>query len=133
MVNIGGKCFAAGKNVEKSSIAGQWKLLPVLASDTATGTIPVLIFDVAARSFTGNTGCNSFSGKLVLNSDKLSFAEQSVLTQNTCPGYNEDAFMASLIKVNHFKIDNGVLELMLDGTVLSKWVRKEPVNTVKKV
>ena len=41
--------------------------------------------------------------------------------------------MANLIKVNHYEIKDGVLQLMIDGTVLSKWVRKEPANTVKKV
>lgn len=124
---------AAPKHAGAAVIEGQWKLLPVLASDTETGKIPLIIFNIANRSFTGNTGCNSFNGKIAVNGDKLSFTEQAVVTQNDCQGYNEDAFMASLIKVNHYKIDHGVLELMIDETILSKWVRKEPVNTVKKV
>ena len=129
-----GKSFAAPKHApEAGNISGQWKLLPVLASDTETGKIPILNFDVSGGSFTGNTGCNNFSGKIILNGDKLSFSEQSVLTQNDCQGYNEDVFMANLIKVNHYEIKDGVLQLMIDGTVLSKWVIKEPANTVKKV
>jgi hypothetical protein len=70
----------------------------------------------------------------MVSGDKLQFKEQAVLTKNSCAGYNEDAFINSLIKVNHFKIAEGtVLELMFDGTVLSRWVRKEPVDSVKKI
>ncbi len=44
----------AQKQHAGKTIAGNWKLLPVLASDTATGKIPFLDFDVAGSSFTGN-------------------------------------------------------------------------------
>ncbi len=128
------RCFAQ-KEVfaDANSLEGTWKLMPVLASDTATGRFPVLQFNVTNHSFIGNTGCNSMSGKFKLTGSMLSFSEQEVITKNDCQGYNEDAFMASLIKVNHYKIENGVLELMVDQTVLSKWVRKEPMNAPKTI
>jgi len=128
------KCVAqTAASVSAETIAGEWKLMPVLASDTAAGKIPMLQFNVTNHSFIGNTGCNSISGKLNLNGSVLSFSEQEIVTKNACQGYNEDAFVASLIKVNHYKIENGVLMLMVDQTVLSKWVRKEPANAQKAI
>ncbi len=128
------RCFAQ-KEVfaDANSLEGTWKLMPVLASDTATGRFPVLQFNVSNHSFIGNTGCNSMSGKFKLTGMMLSFNEQEVITKNDCRGYNEDAFMGSLMKVNHYKIEDGVLELMVDQTVLSKWVRKEPLNAPKTI
>lgn len=116
---------------DAGTIAGEWKLMPVFASDTASGKIPVLQFNLANNSFLGHTGCNSMSGKFTINGTMLSFSEQEIITKNNCQGYNEDAFVASLIKVNHYKIENGVLQLMVDQTVLSRWVRKEPANAPK--
>jgi heat shock protein HslJ len=118
---------------DAETLAGQWKLMPVLASDTAAGKVPVIQFNIANHSFLGNTGCNSMSGKFTLNGNMLSFGEQEITTKLACQGYNEDAFVASLIKVNHYKIENGVLMLMVDQTVLSKWVRKEPLNAQKAI
>ncbi len=121
------------KHVGNTNIAGQWVLLPLLAADTANDPIPSLTFNVVGLRFIGNTGCNNFSGKLQMKGNRLSFAEQSVLTQNTCFGDKEDRFMAGLIQVNQFKITNGLLQLMHNGTTLSKWVRKAPENRGKKV
>ncbi|HWB28663.1 MAG TPA: META domain-containing protein [Chitinophagaceae bacterium] len=136
-----GALFAPGTNSfsqkevfpVESNISGTWKLMPVLASDTASGKLAILQFNTSANSFIGNTGCNSISGKFNMSGNMLSFSEQEITTKNVCPGYNEEAFVANLLKVNHFKIENGVLELMVDQTVLSKWVRKEPLNAIKAI
>ena len=114
-------------------IAGTWKLMPVLASDTATGNIPAIQFNVANGSFTGSTGCNLMTGKFTLNGAMLAFKEQMVDKKNMCQGYNEEAFMSSLLKVNHYKIEDGVLQLMVDQTVLSKWVRSDPGKATKSI
>ncbi len=125
-------CLAQTQNsLDTKSLAGEWKLLPVLASDAASGKLPVLQFNVESHKFLGNTGCNSMEGKFELNGNILSFSEQAILTKNNCQGYNEEAFISNLIKVNHYRIEKGVLELMVDGAVLSKWVRTEPTNGVK--
>lgn len=114
-------------------IAGTWKLMPVLASDTATGNIPAIKFNVTEGSFTGSTGCNAMTGKFTLNGTMLAFKEQMVDKKNMCQGYNEDAFMTSLLKVNHYKIEDGVLQLMVDQTILSKWVRSDPAKATKSI
>jgi len=128
--------FKANCIAQKSAgdpLAGTWKLMPVLSSDTATGIAPAIKFNVTNGSFTGSTGCNTMTGKFILNGNMLAFKEQMVDKKNNCQGYNEDAFMSSLLKVNHYKIENGVLQLMVDQTVLSKWVRSDPGKATKSI
>lgn len=131
--NIETKCLAQKEVFADgaSTISGTWVLMPVLASDTATGKPPFIDFNTGSGSFTGNTGCNTMEGKFTVNGNILQFKDPTVDGKNTCLGYNEDAFMANLLKINHFKMENGVLQLMIDQTVVSKWVRKEPKKDLK--
>lgn len=108
-----------------TTLAGMWVLQPVLASDTASGRLPSLTFDLTSKKFMGNTGCNSMSGHFFLHGDSLAFTEQMVMTRKACEGYNEKAFIDNLSKTNRYKIVDGVLQLMSDQTILSKWTRKE--------
>ena len=110
----------AAKN---ETLAGKWQLQPVLASDTASGKIPVLNFDLSTKKVSGNTGCNSFGGSFNLNGDALSFNNNMISTKMACPGYNEKAFIDNLLKTNRYQIKNGVLQLMYNTTILSKWER----------
>jgi len=129
------KCFAQKEvfNDGASTISGAWVLLPALASDTVTGKPAFIDFNTATGNFAGNTGCNTMNGKFTVNGNMLQFKEPVVDGKNSCPGYNEDIFMANLLKINHFKMDSGVLQLMIDETVVSKWVRKQPGKAVKSI
>ena len=111
-------------------IAGEWELMPVMASDTATGTIPELNFDLSTAKFSGNTGCNTMQGSFVINKDALNFGADMVSTKMACQGYNEKAFIDNLLKTNRYEIKDGVLQLMYNTTILSKWVRHAS-NTLK--
>lgn len=109
------------------SLEGAWQLQPVLPSDTATGKIPTLVFDLNSKKFQGNTGCNNMSGSFYLVNDSLSFNEQILMTKMACAGYNEEGFIQSLTKANKYKIEKGVLQLMQQQTILSKWIRKDSI------
>lgn len=107
-----------------ATIAGKWYLVAVLPSDTAAGKIPYLNFDLSNNRFTGNTGCNTMKGSFQHSGLSLVFQRQIVMTKRACLGYNETAFMDNLLKVDHYKIENGVLILMSGDAPLSKWTRK---------
>ena len=107
------------------TLEGAWQLQPVLPSDTATGKIPTITFDLTTKKFQGNTGCNNMSGSFFTSGDSLSFNEQIIMTKMACPGYNEQGFVKSLANTNRYKIEKGLLQLMQDQTVLSKWIRKD--------
>lgn len=106
-----------------TALAGKWVLQPVLPSDTAAGRVPVINFNLASKRFTGNTGCNDMSGHFYVKGDSLIFDENFVRTRKMCEGYNEKAFIGNLIKTTNYKIEDGVLQLMHDQTVLSTWKR----------
>jgi heat shock protein HslJ len=113
---------SAGKT--KATIQGKWYLQAVLSSDTATGRIPEISFDISGGHFTGNTGCNTMRGDFRISDSTLTIGEQVITTKKMCVGYNEAAFLKNLIRVNGFKIQNGMLILTVDGNEVSKWSRK---------
>lgn len=115
-----------------TSIEGHWYLQPQLPSDTSAGRIPQITFTVTENKFFGNTGCNSMTGMFVKKGDSLRFDERMVSTRMLCTGYNEKAFIDNLLRTNRFEIKNGVLLLLENQTVLSKWVRKLEDQPVKK-
>lgn len=112
---------------DSTVLEGSWYLQPVLPSDTAAGKRPTLQLDVKKSRFTGNTGCNNMNGKFWFSAadSSISFSEKMVTTKMACPGYNEKAFLKSLLQVTHFKVQNGVMTLMgPDNAALSRWERK---------
>jgi heat shock protein HslJ len=118
---------ALNRNVSKqdtATLAGNWILQPVLASDTSTDRIPYIHFDLTNNRFSGFTGCNQMSGSLTVRGDRISFGSDIVLTKTACQGYNEKAFVDNLLRVSHYKISQGVLELKIDNLPVSKWARK---------
>ncbi|SFP73587.1 META domain-containing protein [Parafilimonas terrae] len=127
------KIAAAFHESDTATLSGKWELMPVLSSDTAAGKIPFIVFNIKNGRFTGNTGCNNMSGAFLLSQDALQFNEKLISTKKTCPGYNEEAFMENLLKTNRYQIEDGVLQLMYNTTVLSKWVRHADKNPTKQI
>lgn len=120
---------------DTTTLGGSWYLQPVLASDTATGKTPILIFDLNKTKFSGNTGCNTMHGEFYFskNDSSLVFSDKIITTKMACTGYNEPAFMKSLRSTTHYKLNNGILTLMSDNSELSRWMRKPtaPAKTLK--
>lgn len=108
-----------------NSLEGNWTLIPVMASDTATGKIPTLNFNVNNKQVTGHTGCNSFSATFVINGDNLSFNNYFVSTKIACPGYDEAAFVKSLGRTTRYKINGDTLSLKADQIPLSYWLKSK--------
>lgn len=107
-----------------TSLNGEWFLQPVLASDTAAGKFPSIKFNAAKGTFTGHTGCNRMNGTFKRTDTSLTINEHIALTKMVCPGFNEAAFLKTLLNTNRYKRDGGVLVLMFDQTELSRWTRK---------
>jgi heat shock protein HslJ len=121
--------MASDKTPDTTTLGGGWYLQAVLASDTASGTLPTLWFNMAKTHFSGNTGCNEMNG-IFWYSDKdssLSFSDKFVNAKMSCPGYNEKAFITSLMHANHYRLEKGMLILLTDNTELSRWTRKPAV------
>jgi heat shock protein HslJ len=115
-----------------STLNGTWYLIPVLASDTAAGNLPVLTFDLKKKQFSGNDGCNEISGKFVTADDKLTFSDNIKGVKIECKGYDEKAFLHNLLLTSNYKIEDSTLSLMNGKTVLSKWSKRNMKNVVQK-
>jgi len=109
---------------DTTKLGGLWFLQPVLASDTATGKIPRIAFDVSSKGFTGNTGCNEMKGTFEYTDSSLTFNQHITTTKMNCVGYNEKAFLESLLRTNRYRLESGMLILMFNGAELSRWTRK---------
>ena len=114
----------ANAQADTGTLSGNWILKPVLASDTATGKIPTISFNLLTHTFTGFTGCNNMSGTFASTDQELSFNPKIVLTKKKCTGYNEKEFVANLLRVTAYKIEKGELTLLIGNAPISKWVRK---------
>ena len=101
---INNGCNEVKDFINNETLSGEWQLQPVLASDTASGKIPTLKFDLAAEKFSGFSGCNAINGSFVIKAEALSFNEQVISTKMACPGYNENIFMDNLLKTNRYQI-----------------------------
>lgn len=120
------------KRADSASIAGMWYLLPVLPSDTATGKIPTLSFNLKKSQFSGNDGCNDISGTFALADDKLSFSDNIKGTRIECKGYDEKTFLHNLLLTSNYKIEDSILMLMNGKTVLSTWSKTNSKNKAQK-
>jgi heat shock protein HslJ len=107
-----------------TSLNGQWFLQPTLPSDTATGQLPTLRFNLKNKTFTGNTGCNTISGSFVQTDTSFHFNDNVRLSKKICTGYNEAAFLKNLFMANRYSIEDSVMTLWFDQTQLSRWTRK---------
>lgn len=124
----------AGENSDTTNILeGRWELMPVMPSDTAAGSIPYINFDLKEKRFSGNSGCNNMGGSFAVKQDALQFGENMISTKMMCPGYNERSFLDNLLKTNRYEIKDGVLQLMYNTTVLSKWVRHLDKTPIKQI
>ena len=110
--------------VDTTTLGGSWYLIPVLPSDTAAGRLPQLIFNTDASRVTGNTGCNNMSATFTRTDSSITINGNITLTKMACPGYNEQAFIESLLQTNNYRFERGELILMFNETDLSRWSRK---------
>ncbi|WEK36838.1 MAG: META domain-containing protein [Candidatus Pseudobacter hemicellulosilyticus] len=120
----------AANPTKDSGLTGKWYLLPVLPSDTATGNFPTITFHPKRKTFSGNSGCNDFNGSYSFTDTTIHFGENMRMTKMICTGFNEAAFMKSLLSANRYVLEDTVLILLFDATELSRWTRKpsrEPV------
>lgn len=64
-----------------------------------------MIFNLAEKRVSGNSSCNSFSGKLDADDSSINFNEPMVTTKMACPGQGESIFFETLKKVNKYNIN----------------------------
>lgn len=112
--------------VEKNntaSLTGSWQLQMLFASDNKWERIPYINFNIADKTFSGNSGCNSIRGKFTTDGNYIGFDKNFISTKMACPGSNEIAFLSALLKINRYSINKDMLELGQGEIVLMKFNR----------
>ena len=130
--NKAAKTSAAAAPVLADSVKlnGNWQLNYITGATTSfdslyPGKIPAINFDVVAKKISGNSGCNSFSGKLVTEGNKISFADPMIMTKMFCPGDGEPLFLQNLQKVETYLIVNDTtLNFMMGEIAIMKFAKK---------
>lgn len=115
---------------DSASLSGEWFLQPVLESDTATGRLARINFDLVRKRFKGFTGCNQMNGAFGIKGDGIFFDKDITVTRIACAGYNEKDFIVNLLRVTRYQLKDGVLSLLIDKTPVSKWIRKSASGIV---
>ena len=87
--------------------------------------IPLIRFNTADSSFSGNTSCNSYRGKLQADDRKIFFSEDMIMTRMACPGEGEQAFLNTLKKVDQYKVEDSSLTFMIDDTPMMRFAKKQ--------
>ncbi|WP_158798389.1 META domain-containing protein [Pedobacter sp. L105] len=93
-----------------SKLGGTWELNYISGPRIAfnglyPGKKPELIFNLTEKRFSGNSGCNSFTGKLEADDSSINLNEPTVMTKMACPGEGETIFFEMLKKVNKYTIN----------------------------
>jgi heat shock protein HslJ len=109
---------------DSANVSGDWFLQPVLPSDTATGRIPSLSFDLGKKTFKGFTGCNQMNGSFRIVGNEIMFNKDISVTKIACEGFNEKEFITNLLRVDHYQFRDGLLILLINKTPISKWMRR---------
>lgn len=106
-------CNALKNTVEASSdlskLGGSWELNYISGPRIAfnglyPGKKPQMVFNLADKRISGNSSCNSFSGKLQADDTSINFNEPLIVTKMACPGEGEAVFFEMLKKVNKYAI-----------------------------
>lgn len=116
--------------IEKDNVPsfnGKWQLKMLFASENAWTMPPFININLKNKTFTGNSSCNSISGKFIIIESYLGFDKNIISTKMACTnpdGYrDEKAFLSALLKINKYTINKDELELSQGEIVLMKFKR----------
>jgi len=117
---------------DTSALQGSWELNYISGPRIAFDGLypnkkPVINFDVAESKVSGNNSCNSFSGKLVAEANKIDFTQPMMTTKMMCgDGQGEQIFMSTLEKINTFSIsdDGKTLNFISGDIALMRFTKK---------
>jgi heat shock protein HslJ len=112
----------------KPTLDGSWQLTYISGIKIALEGLyperkPVLNLDEANKRFSGNTSCNSFSGVLTIEENKLHFPETMMMTKMFCQGEGEASFVNALKIVDSYAIEGNTLKLLVNNVPVMKFTR----------
>jgi heat shock protein HslJ len=110
-----------------SKLGGTWALNYISGPRIAfnglyPAKVPTVTFDISQKRVSGNSSCNSFSGKLNADDTSINFNEPMISTKMACPGEGEAIFFETLKKVNKYTITGDtVLNFMMGDIAIMRF------------
>lgn len=101
------------------SLDGKWIMLTLngqtYANPRDANRKPFISFSTVEFVVSGNTGCNNYHGKFVLEGNKLTIGPSLAMTKMGCLDTFENQFINSLTSVDSYQIHNQQLSLFSTG------------------
>lgn len=118
-------------NSKTTSLEGSWELNyisgPRIAFDGLyPNSKPTITFDLKENRVSGKNSCNSYSGTLNADGNKINFKGPMAVTKMFCPGEGENIYMATLEKIDSYSIseDGKTLNFIMGDIAVMRFEKK---------
>ncbi|MEN2398638.1 META domain-containing protein [Flavobacterium sp. MC2016-06] len=116
--------FKCKKTDTVSKLEGSWELNYITGPRIAFDGLyphkkPIINFNTKENQVSGNNSCNSFTGKLSIDGNKIDFTKPMAVTKMMCiDGQGEQVFMSTLSKITSYNItDDGKTLNFISGDI----------------
>lgn len=124
--------FKCKKEQNTFKLEGSWELnyisgLRIAFEGLYPDKKPLINFDLKENRVYGNNSCNSFTGKLLVEGNKVDFTQPMAVTKMMClNGQGEQVFMSTLQKTYTYSIseDGKTLNFISDDIPMMRFTRK---------
>lgn len=126
-------CDSTKNAMSKSAtLAGTWELNYITGPRIAFDGLypnnkPTITFDLKENRVSGNNSCNSYSGNLLIDGNKINFNDAKMITtMMACEGQGEQVFMSTLVKINTYSIseDGKTLNFIMGDIAMMRFEKK---------
>ncbi len=114
-----------------SQLDGNWELDYISGPRIAFNGLypdakPQINFITSKLTFSGNSSCNNYSGRLdSLDGNRIRFAENFMTTRMACQGGGEQIFFNTLKKISSWSVsDDNTLNLLTGNVAMMRFKRK---------
>jgi len=119
------------KQSKAISLEGTWELNYITGPRIAFGGLypnqkPTITFNLKESNVSGRSSCNSYSGKLNVDGNKISFKDPMAMTKMFCPGEGENIYMKTLEKIDSYSIseDGKTLNFIMGDIAMMRFEKK---------
>ena len=132
MILVSCNIFKCKKTDAVSKLEGNWELNYITGPRITFDGLypnkkPTINFNVKENRVSGNSSCNSFTGKLNVTGNKIDFTQPMVMTKMMCgDGQGEQVFMNTLEKITSYYItdDGKTLNFISGDVAMMKFTKK---------
>jgi heat shock protein HslJ len=112
-----------------SKLSGNWELnyisgVRIAFNGLYPGVKPSVSFSPATGELHGNTSCNPFSSKIVIDGNKINISEPGAMTMRFCEGEGEKRFLEMLKKVDRYDANDNTLTLIQGDIAVMRFAKK---------